>query len=241
MANNLHKDHRKRVKARYLSLGLDAFTGHNILEFLLFFAIPQKDTNEIAHQLMNQFGSFSAVLDASLDELMEVDGIGEHAAILLHLIPDLARAYLEDKAEPHQKYDTPQKLMEFFKPKFIGLKQEVLYAVCLDNTNHMVSCTKLAEGFSDSVSLPIEEIVKFSFRYNAKNIILAHNHPFGLANPSASDQISTIELKKALSALNIYLIDHIIVGKNLDALSMREYGCLEEFVDQDWTYLASSK
>lgn len=226
---NPHVKHRERMKKQFLDYGLDSFETHNALELLLFFAVPQKDTNELAHMLLNTFGSISAVLDAPYEELLKLDGIGPHVACLIKLIPAMANLYFSDKTEKRQKYTTTTSLFQYFIPKFLGKEQETLLVACFDNANQMLGCEKVAEGTAHYLHIPIQKIVRFAFKYNSQSIVLAHNHPSGLALPSSSDQLNTIELKKALQALEITLVDHIIIGKNSDYISMKEYGMLDDF------------
>lgn len=238
MSDNLHKNHRQRLKKRFLMNEFESFEEHNILELLLFYSIPRKDTNNIAHRLIDTFGSISGVFDAGYEELLQVSGIGEQSATLIKMISTCTRVYYEDKQRRYKKYDSVTKLMKFFAPKFIGMDKELLYAAYFDNTNKLASCDKISEGTFDHTQINIEKIVKKSYAYKCKNIVIAHNHPTGIAVPSTSDQIATIELKKALNLLNINLVDHIIVGKNLDTMSMKEHGYMNEYTPRGNTVFA---
>lgn len=226
MAKNCHDKHRQRLRKRFVQEGLDSFEVHNALELLLFNSIPRGDTNELAHILLDTFGSFSGVLDADHDNLLKVKGVGERTATLLELIPELCRLYMEDKAKPHKTYDTTEALCDLFIPKFIGRTQECVYAACFDNASKLIACQMLAKGTADTVLFPVKEIVQFVCNRNAANVAIAHNHPMGLCNPSSSDVTNSTDLKETLRKIQIRLVDHIIVGKNGDALSLVEYGVL---------------
>ena len=129
----MHEGHRKRLRETFLKNGLDNFQSHNVLEMLLFYTIPRSDTNETAHRLMDRFGSLSAVLEAPVDELMKVKGVGERTAAFLHLIPEITRVYLKDKQENIKVLDTPEKVAAYLLPYFVGKTKENIVLLCLDN------------------------------------------------------------------------------------------------------------
>ncbi len=231
MVQHNHNGHRSRLKARFLNEGLDNFEMHNILELLLFYACPRIDTNDIAHELLNKFGSISEVFDASLEDLKEVAKIGDHAAVLLKLIPDIARIYQQDKTNKDTPLDSHDKMGEFLIPKFVGRKNEVVYIVCLDSNCHIISCDLLFEGSVGDVNLNIRKIVKQAIKYNCQDIILAHNHPRGLALPSSEDIIATRSVIKCLAPLNITLLDHIVVS-NQDYCSLANNGYIKNIYNE---------
>ena len=121
----LHGGHRERVRKRFISEDLDNFSPHNVLELLLFYAIPQKDTNEIAHRLLNTFGSLSGVFDAPIEELKNVNGIGENAAVFIKLLPSACRRYMDDKFGKAHTINSPEAAGKFLKPKYIGVMDEI--------------------------------------------------------------------------------------------------------------------
>lgn len=219
-----HYGHRDRLKKRYLREGMDGFEDHNVIELLLFYGVTQKDTNELAHTLLTEFGGISQIFDAPYEELCQIPGIKQNAGVLLKMIPDLCRRYLEDKAESGELLNSSDSVCRYIAPRFIGRTEELVYLICMDNTNHIVGDICLMEGSLEEVSIPTEKVVRTALKYNVKNVILAHNHPFGLAHPSLSDERRTQQLQNALLELEIRLIDHIIVGKNNDTLSMAALG-----------------
>lgn len=221
-----HEGHRSRVKQRFLGHGLDAFAEHEVLELLLFYAIPQGDTNPTAHALMDRFGTLDAVLSAPLEELERVKGIGEHAAILLMLVNQVYRRGRMAAAAGETILDTTARLGAFFVDLFVGQNNEVMYQLCLDAKGRMKSCRKLSEGDVGSVNLNVRRIVENALLCGAAQVVLAHNHPSGFAIPSHEDRISTILAKDALGTVNIPLIDHIIVADD-DFVSMRADGMFD--------------
>ena len=218
-----HKGHRERLKARFLETGFLGFSQHEVLELLLFYAIPRVDTNPIAHRLIEKFGSLSGVFEASLPSLKEVEGIGDSAACLLKMIPYIARLYEEDKNSVGLILTEPETIARFIIPKFIGKTNEHILVICLDQKGKLLASKFLSEGSIDKVNVNIREIAKFALEVQASNIILAHNHTQGLALPSNADIVATEALIKALKPLSVTVFDHYIVARD-DCVSMKQSG-----------------
>ncbi len=217
----VHGGHRKRMKERYIATGFDGMAGHEILELLLYYAIPQRDTNPLAHKLIDEFGSFSGVLDASVEDLMQVEGVGQHAATLLSMMPKLQRAYQADLLRTRTILNTSELAKEYCRVLLSGLKNEAFYVISLDNKNKVLNTKKICEGTIDEVSFYPRVVLETIFRSNGKKAILCHNHPSGIMKPSDLDIQATLEIKKALESVDIVLVDHIIVGRD-SAISMVE-------------------
>lgn len=219
MASDLHEGHRQRLKNRFLAEGIDSFEEHEVLELLLFFSIPRMDTNELAHALIRRFGSLAEVLDAPYEELLKVKGVSENTAVLLKLEPSLARAYLESR-RAGEMLDSSRKLGEFFVDRFVGRTKEIVFLLCLDSSLNVINCDIIAEGSISASTLDIRMIVEKVIRHSACRVVLAHNHPRGIAVPSNEDVITTRQVRRALALLGIELIDHIIVaGKEYYSMS----------------------
>lgn len=212
--SDIHSGHRQRLKGRFLTDGLDGFELHNALELLLFFGIPRKDTNPIAHELLNQFGSFSGVFDASVEELMKVSGMTESAATLIKLVPAIARRYELDKQDQTVELKDPKTISEFLRPYFTGKVNEELYMLCLDTTCRFLACHRISEGSPNASHVNIRKIMELVLTCHSSNIVIAHNHPFGMSLPSQSDICTTDQIYKALKACGINLLDHIILSPN---------------------------
>ncbi len=218
----LHKGHRQRVRTRFLTQGLDGFSEHEILEFLLFYAIPRVNTNDIAHRLIDRFGSLSAVLDADLDALQEIKGVTESAAVLIKLMPPLSRQY-----SLSQKRDivlgTFSATCDYFRSLYIGEQEEKLRLACLDDRLRLLSCGVVGEGAPGVVPVNTRKILEFALRCKCELVVLAHNHPNGFAVPSNEDIVSTKHIHGALKTVGIRLLDHIIVAGD-KAISLKEFG-----------------
>ena len=219
--DNPHKGHRNRLRDRYLRSGLDDYAEHEILELLLTYAIPRIDVNPMAHALIDRFGSLSGVMDASIEELTSVDGIGQSTAIMIHMLPEIFRRYEMDKLEPKETYETLAQIGEFLHALYVGVTVEKAYVLLFDNSRHMIGCHEIAEGTVNSVSVDVPKIARLCFRANAASVVLAHNHPRGLAIPSGDDIDMTHAVDSALHTLGIQLLEHVIVTENHYAPTMR--------------------
>ena len=221
----VHDVHRDRKREQFLRCGAESFADHELLELLLYYAIPQKDTNPIAHALMERFGSLQAVLSAPPEELMETPYIKEKAAVLLRLAPALYQRVLMGGEDREIILDTRERIGEFFRRIFMVHATEVMYLLCLDGKGKKKSLLKLSEGDVGSVGINIRQIVEHALRAKAVMVVLAHNHPSGVALPSHEDQIATRMVGDALDTIGVRLVDHVIVADN-DYISMAESGLL---------------
>lgn len=228
MSDELHGGHRARMKARYLEQGMDALADHEALELLLYYAIPRADVNPLAHRLIEHFGSFHAVLEAEVDELTQVSGVGENTALLIRMIRDLDRRYLIRRAESNGRptLNRTDAAGAFFLPFFHGLREEQVYAAFLDDDFRLLKCRRMFEGGINFAPLSVRKLVEAAIREHAVNIILAHNHPDGQAIPSVEDREATQRLAVSLAAVQLQLADHIIVAGE-EFLSMAECGYFE--------------
>ncbi|HCB99781.1 MAG TPA: hypothetical protein DEP42_00945 [Ruminococcaceae bacterium] len=198
---------------RFVAEGIDNFEPHVILEMILFYALPRQDTNEISHRLLDAFGgSLSSVLDASIEELQKVKGIGENAAILLKLFPEVCRRYLLDQREAGRIVTSSDDAAQYLLPFFLGRTQEMVVMMCIDGKGKILFCDKVFEGSVNASAVSIRRIVEIVVRYTATDVLLAHNHPGGLAVPSEADIEVTGQIARALQTVGVRLIDHLIVA-----------------------------
>ena len=204
---SIHKGHRERLKERFLTEGLDNFTDTQALELLLFYAIPQKDTNPIAHELLAHFGSLSRVLEAPVEELKKVPGISDHSATLLSLVTALSRYYQVDCSQRVEMLTTLDACGAYLVPYFFGRTRETVFLLCMDAKCKVICCREVGEGSVNSAS----------------TVVLAHNHPSGVAVPSVEDVQTTRRIAAALQAVEVHLADHIVVSEG-DYVSMVQSG-----------------
>lgn len=223
MAESLHGGHRDRLKKRFLQQGLDGFTDIQALELLLFYSIPRQDTNPVAHKLLQHFGSLSQVLEAPAEELMQVGGIKEHSAVLLNLINQMGRFYLVDKAQRERVLPTIEDCARYLQPYFYGRMNETVFLLCLDAKCKALCCKEVGEGSVNSAGISVRRIVETALREGATTVVLAHNHPSGIAIPSPEDIQTTRRVAAALQSVEIHLADHIVVADD-DYVSMVQSG-----------------
>lgn len=220
---SVHDGHRERLKEQFSEHGLDSFEDHNVLELLLFYSIPRGDVNPLAHTLIERFGGLAAVFDAPEDELMSVPGVGENTARLIKFIPQVSRRYLMSRTDFDGILGSPQIAGEYLLPYFFAERDETVYIVCLDAKRKVLACRRLFRGSVNSANISIRKIVETALLYNSTSIILAHNHPSGIAVPSHDDESTTRRIMSALEAVDVELCDHIIVADD-DFVSMAESG-----------------
>lgn len=211
----VHRGHRERMKDRFINEGLDNFEPHLILELILYYAIPQKDTNPIAHRVLDHFdGSLMRVLDAPIEELTQVEGIGKNAAVLLKLFPEVCRRYLLESSETGNVVKNSEDAAEQLLPMFFGRTVETVALMCLDAKGKVIYCDTVFEGSVSAAAVSVRRIVELCVRYATTDVIMAHNHPGGVAVPSEQDVLVTEKVARALGSVDIRLRDHLIVAGN---------------------------
>lgn len=220
-----HEGHRQRMKQRFLRHGLENFDDHNILELLLFYALPRQDTNLIAHRLMDTFGTLDGVFSASPEELMTVGGVKENAAVLIRLVGEAGRRYLIAREETGSILSSVEKSGAYLIPRFMHCRNETVYLVCLDAKYQVLDCCMICEGGLTSARLDLRQIVQTALMKNARYAILAHNHTSGIALPSPEDRAATLKVRDALAVVEVDLVDHIIVA-GTDFVSLADDGLL---------------
>ena len=220
---SIHEGHRQRLKERFRKEGLDHFEEHQVLELLLFYCIPRVDTNPIAHALLERFGSLTRVFEAPVEELEKVPGIGHNTAVFLSLVMASGRYYQVSCATRNVILRTVEECGKYLLPLFYGKRNEIVYLLCLDAKCKVLTCKMLGEGSVNSAGVPVRRIVETALAANATSVILAHNHPSGVAVPSDADVQTTRRVAVALDAVEIGLLDHIVVADD-DYVSMAQAG-----------------
>ena len=211
---DLKEGHRKRLRERYFNSGLEAFHDHEVLELLLTYAIPRKDVKPLAKQLLLRFGTLRNVMDAETFELLNVPDMGESSAGLFRLIKDVASRYLEEEIRLLDVLDNMDKVSDFLRMKIGGGKKELFVPLYLDSHNHPIALSVM-EGTISNNNISLRVIVEQGLECKARKLIIAHNHPSGMLEPSAADILFTRKLKMVLSEIDIELCDHLIIARNM--------------------------
>lgn len=216
----MHDGHRERMRKKLISQESNNFYEHEILEMLLYATMPRCDTNPLAHELIREFGSFSAVFDASYDDLLKVKGVGMSTATLLKLIPLAAGEYLKDKGRVDGNYiNSDSDAFNYVLPHYISLTEEMTSALFLSNSGKVLGYEKIGGGTVSVSEIPLRKLIAHSLKYNAAQVILFHNHPSGVAIPSKNDITTTKSIIDSLKTIDVKLADHIIIAGN-DYVSM---------------------
>lgn len=216
-----HAGHRDRVKTEYLTRRLAGWPEHRVLELLLFYAIPQGDVNPLAHALIDRFGSLAGVLDASVDELKKVPGVGEHTAILLNLVRDINGIYQQQRGDWGRIISGPREAGSLLAPYFYGARNEMVYILCMDAKRKFKGVRKISEGDIYNAGVNIRRVAEEALGMQAASIYLAHNHVSNVALPSSADWQLTDVLRTALAPLNVEVVDHLIFVDG-DMVSLNE-------------------
>lgn len=233
MTNNIHSGHRQRLKDKIRKFGLEALSEHEVLEWLLTYTIPYKDTNALAHALISDFGNIGAVVNASINELMSVTGVGAETALFLSRLPDLFEMCKKNKPEYDIRLCTPRDIVDYFRKYYHVTRVEVMYVVCLDVNNKLIRMIDFGQNNPVSVQVDVCSILKNILPINTKSIVVIHTHTNGDPTPSKEDTVTTKKLLYLCYLLGIRFNDHIIMADDKfysygmhDLYKMHEEVCL---------------
>lgn len=241
MSDNIHSKHRERVRKELLAHGFDSETPpHKILEMLLFYSIPRKDTNEIAHELINKFGSIEAVLKARPEELLKVSGVGENTVAQFKLMLSICYRIINDNNDKIKRFKNTEEIYKFLLGKYFNCKKEMIGITSLSGNGRLLGFDIVGEGDISSVGVSIREIAEVVIRRNAVSVVLSHNHPGSLAVPSMEDILTTEKLYKTLKEMGVTLWDHIIIAEN-DFVSFLQTASLRYIFERDVKISEKSK
>jgi len=210
----MHENHRQRMLERAMKNGFDSFHDHEILEMLLYHSIPRADTNPIAHELLERFGRFDLVLEASGDEMKDIKGMGDRSAFLLHLIRESARRYTKAVIQTGKCFDNIKAIAEYANACFVGTTCEHLYMFLFNNKMEMIDSILLSVGSVNSAEIPSRIMLEKAIFKKASCVVLAHNHPHGTAVPSDCDIDMTYRVAEIFELVNIPLLEHLIIAEN---------------------------
>lgn len=219
MKKHLHEGHRQRMKARFMENGLSGFSEHEIMELLLYYCLPKSDINGLAHTLVERFGSVLQVLEAPVGELEKISGVGPAVITYLSLLRQTHRYLNISRGKEKERLLTIEEYGEYLLDYFFGSSNETVYLLCLDAKGMVIHCHLICEGSVTSANLPFRKVIDTAIRSNAATVVLAHNHPGGLALPSPEDVAVTNRLARALHMADVTLVDHIVVAGD-DYISM---------------------
>jgi len=218
---NIHAEHRKRVREEFEISGFNSETPpHKIVEMMLFYSIPRKDTNTTAHLLMNEFGSVAELIDARPEDIMKVKGAGQSTATFLKFIRFIANYYANEKKKSVKKFFNFEEMGDFLQTKYIGINNEVIAITSLDNAGGLLGFDVIGEGDISFVGISSRQVIETVLKRKAKMVVLTHNHPKGQALPSSADIEATKTLRDILKSVDVKLLDHIIIVDD-DYLSLR--------------------
>lgn len=213
------------MKEEFLQYGAERFSEHQLVELLLFFGIPQGDTNVLAHRLIDRFGSVHGLLQAKYEQLMAIPGVGAHTATLIQLCGELVTRHGLTERPTGTLLQTTEDIGRFLLPRFWRCDKEKLLMVSLNDRSEALNVTEISTGTPNATAINIKLILRQAVLDDARSIVLAHNHPAGHPLPSREDVNSTILVRKELKAVDVRLRDHIIVS-DTDYISMRETASL---------------
>jgi len=226
-----HSGHRQRLKKKAIGAGIEHWPYHEVLELLLTYAIPQKDVNPLAHELINTFGSFAGVLDAGYEQLIKIKGISESSALFLTMLPEFFLKYTASKNVGSIILDTSYNMANYFRSIDRVRDKEVFYIFCLNSEKKLIKTFKFDSDMISAVGVPIAEFSqKIAFPAN-KSIVIMHTHPSGDTNPTDSDIEATKRMINIAMMMGVKIDDHVIVANN-KYFSFNDNGMIQLYVDE---------
>lgn len=233
-----HTGHRERLRMRFEQNQLNGFSDHEVLELMLTYAIPRVDVNPLAHRLMDRFGSLSGVMEATAGELMQVKGMGERSAAFITMLLPVLRRYRKDRLTVRTKIKTYAQLAEYCASLFIGCHEERFYLLCFDAKLQLTKEILIGTGSMQAVQVLPRQVVREAMRANAVSVVVTHNHPSGMPEPSQADADLTCGIRDALQMVEIKLVDHVVVGTQAVYSFQRDH-VLPLQTEEDTVYMAA--
>lgn len=209
-----HKKHRMRMRKRFKEQGFNGFADHEILEFLLFYAIPRRNTNLLAHRILKEYKTLANVFEADVSDLMKIDGLGDTSATFITMIPHILSVYEKSKCERSKLLHDTESIGRYALSILQSEANEKFLLICLDANRRIHWSGIIASGSTDQLETNPRLVVAEVIKHNAKYVIFAHNHPQGTFIPSDSDKNATRIICDILNGIGVKTIDHIIVAQN---------------------------
>lgn len=209
---SIHKGHRERMRRRFIHDGsFDNFQYHEILEIILYYSVKRADTNALAHKMLDSFGSFHALLNASVHEIMSTCNVSENTAFLITMIPHIAKRYMDSMNEDNHIINSKNDAFKLLKPMVLGESKERFFLICLDSAHRVLKIERMEQGSVNHTGIRLERLIELLIKHRAVFAIVAHNHPGRTMKPSADDIAATKRIQMAFEMINVVLLDHIIL------------------------------
>lgn len=220
--------HRQRLREKFIKGGLKGFLDYEIIELLLALGTPRRDCKQQAREALKRFRSMRGVLEARIDELQKIKGIGPHNIFGLKLIQEVSRRFLKERMMSRPYCHSSKEVFDYLYHALRDSKREKFKALFLDAKNQILEEKTIFEGTVDSSAVYPREIMREALGCDASSLIFVHNHPSGDPEPSASDRTITKELVFAANVMQLKVLDHIIIGNN-SYFSFADEGLIEEY------------
>ena len=228
--NHKHSGHRQRLKDKVRKTNLRTLADHEIIELLLTYTIPRKDTNPLAHELLQTFSSLDRVIDANVADLQKVEGVGRETALFFKIISDLFAVYKESKSKDKVKLNSTGACVEYFRKCYEVTANEFMAVVCISKTGNVVGSFYVNGKNDHEINIDIKEFADKINLQNTSSIVLYHTHPHGDVTPSREDVKTTQDIYNICAVLRINVVDHIIFNET-EHYSFAKEGVLEEIAN----------
>ncbi len=226
MSENFHKNHRERMRQRYMQEGPDGFATHELLEMLLYYSIPRSDTNDVAHRLLEENRGLIGIMSADINALGLTEGVGEKSAMLLGLMGALLRRAAIEQRPETKRFDTCQKVREFVEPYYVGVGVERVYVMALDNGMRMIDFYVACDGTVNEAYPIASAIAQRAMYKRASAVIVAHNHPDGFAIATAQDRDFSSKLEATLKLVGVVMLEHLLFGDGCCIPLVQKHACM---------------
>ena len=227
-SDDIHKGHRKRLREKFIKSGLAGFHDYEVVELLLSLGTPRRDCKPAAREAIKRFKTLRGVLEAPLEELQQIDGVGPHSAFGIKLVQEVAREFLKAKILDKPFYKSSQEVFDYLYHSMRDLRKEVFKVIYLNSQNQIIDTVDLSGGTVNSSAISPREVIEGAIKHNAVSLIFVHNHPSGNPEPSASDKELTRDLVYAGKVMRINVLDHIVIGDNR-YFGFANEGLIEEY------------
>ena len=226
---NVHEGHRKRMRARVIKNGPSSLQTHELVEMILYYSSPRVNTNEKAHELLAEYDNLANLIASEPEDLKRRCDVNDNTAVFFTLINEIVRRFEDERWKPKELIDSSDIAGEYAKFLLKHEKRECFYAICLDSQSRLICPVVISIGTLNETHVYIRSIVEAVIKFNARSVILAHNHPGGSLIPTRSDVETTVNIIKTMNMIDVFVTDHIIVAGN-EYLSMSDKGLVKNLI-----------